>query len=193
MKPSPLRLEWISYPSLSFEARKSDGNAPISTTVRGRVIFYADGHHAAELHLDSAEADGSAYSFAVHVVATFGLELANALQAYKCSAAALPPMVAVNVIRVLYSGARELLATATARGPHGAAMIESVLIEPGDVEIGSVEPMAKILHDVFGVDDGTLSSAPATGKASKTRKRSPPDTSPATPKPTRNDGSRQKL
>ncbi len=179
MKPSPLQLEWVSYPSLRFDAQESDGNAAIPTTVRGRVIYYADGHHAAELHLDSVAGDAHAYSFAVHVVATFGLDLTRALAAYKCQPVALPKMVAVNVVRVLYSGARELLATATARGPHGAAMIESVLIEPADVEVGSTDPMQDILRKIFGVDDEAIAklesaaaaAAPAPRKV-RTRRKS---------------------
>lgn len=156
MKPSPLQLEWVSYPALRFEAKPVDGTAVIPTSVKARVNYYQDGHHAAELQLESAGGEGCAYDFSVHAVATFGFDLERAKDAYKCTALALSKVVATNLIRVLYSGARELLATTTARAPHGAAMIESVLIEPADVQIGSEDPMVEILRTVFGVDEETL-------------------------------------
>ena len=179
MKPSPLQLEWVSYPSLRFEARPTDGNTAMTTRVKARVIYYADGHHGAELQVESADADGFAYSFAVHVVATFGFDLARALAAYKCPPMVLPGIVAANVVRVLYSGARELLATATARAPHGTAIIESVLIEPADVDVGSTEPMSDILHQVFGIDKADLAT-PSTAAKKKSRSRAvrPPSPSP---------------
>lgn len=156
MKPSPLQLEWVSYPALRFEAKPADGKTLIPARVRARVSYYKDGNHGADLWLESAEADGCAYEFSVHAVATFGFDLERAKDAYKCTAVALSKVVATNLIRVLYSGARELLATTTARAPHGAAMIESVLIEPADVQIGSEDPMVEILRTVFGVDEETL-------------------------------------
>lgn len=158
MKPSPLQLEWVSYPSLRFEAKPDDGKSIIPTRVRAQVIYYKDGNHGAELWLESAGADGCAYDFAVHAVATFRFDLERAKEAYKSTAVTLSRVVATNLIRVLYSGARELLATTTARAPHGAAMIESVLIEPSDVQIGSADPMVEVLRSVFGVDEETLAA-----------------------------------
>lgn len=153
MKPSPLLLKWISYPRLSFEAKLTDGDEPVRTRINATVSYFADGNHGAELHLESVEAEGAGYTFSVDVVAMFGIDVNRALETYRCSRKALPGVVSVNIARVLYSGARELLAMATARAPHGAVMIESVLVEPADVKIGSKEAVDVILREVFGVED----------------------------------------
>lgn len=166
MKASPLQLEWISYPALQFEAHPlgdeaaATAGAAIPTQLQARVIYYADGHHGAELRLESAAA--GPYTFAVQVAATFRFDLQRALEAYRCQAQVLPGIVAANIVRVLYSGARELLATTTARGPHGPALIESVLIEPSDVSIGSVEPMDMVMQQAFGL---TLAAKPQADAA----------------------------
>ena len=184
MKPSPLQLEWVSYPALRFEAKPEDGKTVIPTNVRARVIYYKDGNHGADLWIESADTEGCAYEFAVHAVATFGFDLERAKEAYKCASVTLSRVVATNMIRVLYSGARELLATTTARAPHGVAMIESVLIEPADVQIGSADPMVEILRAVFGADEETLAkieeraSAESKGKPEaepirKSKKKAP--------------------
>lgn len=165
MKPSPLQLKWVSYPALRFEAKPADGTAVIPTRVKARVIYFKDGNHGADLWLESAEVEDCAYEFSVHAVATFGFDLERAKEAYKSTSLALSRVVATNLVRVLYSGARELLATATARAPHGAAMIESVLIEPADVQIGSEDSMAEILRAVFGVDDVAMAEIEESAKA----------------------------
>ncbi|MCL6619947.1 MAG: hypothetical protein K6T33_09185 [Thermomonas hydrothermalis] len=156
MKASPLQLDWVSYPALQFEAHQlgeqaaATAGGAIPTNVQARVTYYSDGRHGAELRLESA-AEEAPYTFAVHVAATFRFDLQRALEAYRCTPQALPGFVAANIVRVLYSGARELLATATARGPHGPALIESVLIEPADVSIGSMEPIDLVMQKAFGV------------------------------------------
>lgn len=164
MKPSPLRLEWVVYPSLRYEARPSEASAkPIPTSITAKVIYFADGRHGAELHLESAGSDLDLYTFAVDVVATFSIDVGVALEAYRCKPAGLPRIVAANIARVLYSGARELLATATGRSPHGPALIESVLIEPSDVTISSNEPIETILRDLFRVDEESLAQLRGAG------------------------------
>lgn len=166
MKASPLQLDWVSYPALQFQAHQPGEqaaaipNGVIPTRVQARVIYYADGHHGAELHLESA-AEEALYTFSVHVAATFRFDLQRALAAYRCTPQALPGFVAANIVRVLYSGARELLATTTARGPHGPALIESVLIEPSDVSIGSMEPIELVMQKAFGVVPPQEEAAPA--------------------------------
>ena len=126
--------------------------SPVPTRIKAAVMFTADGLHFADLSLESADDGSSAYTFSVQVVATFGFDRDIALQSYRCRPVDLPHILSANVARVLYSGARELLATATGRAPHGPLMIESVLIEPHDVEISSREPMEVILREVFGVE-----------------------------------------
>lgn len=164
MKPSPLQLEWVGYPSLRYEARPTETSTkPIPTSITAKVIYFADGKHGAELHLESAGSDLDPYTFAVDVVATFSIDVSVALEAYRCKPVGLPRIVAANIARVLYSGARELLATATGRSPHGPAFIESVLIEPNDVTISSNEPIETILRDLFRVDEESLAQLRAGG------------------------------
>lgn len=171
MKPSPLRLDWVCYPRLSYEARMQEAKpSPVPTRIKAAVMFTADGLHFADLCLESAGDSGSAYTFSVQVVATFGFDRDIALQSYRCRPVDLPHILSANVARVLYSGARELLATATGRAPHGPLMIESVLIEPHDVEISSREPMEVILREVFGVEDPEKESTSRDGKREARKK-----------------------
>lgn len=67
------------------------------------------------------------------------------------------------------TAARELLATFTARAPHGSVLVESVLIGPEDVKIVSVESQEKMLHELFGVE---LSEAPEKKAAPRPKVKS---------------------
>jgi preprotein translocase subunit SecB len=161
MEQSPLRLEWVAYPSASFKARiqtedSEDVDNLASADISCSVVYSADGKHTAELKLSSKEAsaDGSLYDFSVEVVALFYIDIERAKKVYLSGgkkADTLPVTVAVNVVRILYSSARELLATFSARGPFGGVMVESVLIGPEDVKIRSTVPKEEILRDVFKV------------------------------------------
>lgn len=151
------------------------------TKVAPIVLFFTDGPHGAELRIEGEEAEDAPYSFVVEVVASFTFDLELALQTYRCKPIALPDIIAANIARVLYSGARESLAGATARAPHGAAMIESLFIEPTDVDIRFSSPAPEMLQRIFGVDDQTIEaiepeirgqSKEETGKASMSNAKS---------------------
>lgn len=161
MKPSPLRLEWLTYPSASFEALpvNADSISPIQLRMSATVIYRLDGAHSVELDLSSNEdsTSGAAYRVAVQAVAAFSFDLARAREAYRQSSLeALPAVIAVNITRIVYSSARELLASFTARAPHGSALIESILIGREDVKIGSDESRDQVLKAQFGIEPSAL-------------------------------------
>ncbi|MCK9539218.1 hypothetical protein [Dokdonella sp.] len=156
MKRSPLQLEWLSYPAASFRALPvgEDPIKPLMIKIAATVTYHLDSPHQVELTLSSQDdIDGAAYSISVEAIAAFRFDLDQARAVYHDAPAnALPMVLAVNVTRIVYSAARELLATLTARAPHGSVLIDSILIGPEDVTIGSVEPQDKILSTVFGAD-----------------------------------------
>jgi preprotein translocase subunit SecB len=163
MKPSPLQLEWLVYPAASFRAQPADAGADAATPVKVavQVTYHLDAPHSIELTLssDNDQAPNTPYTFAIEAVAAFTFDLAQARAAYgNTPAAALPTVLAVNVARIVYSAARELLATFTARAPYGGVLVESVLIGPEDVEITSVDSQQKVLQELFELE------APATPK-----------------------------
>jgi hypothetical protein len=161
MKPSPLQLEWLIYPAASFRARELDDTAAIDVAaikVTAHVTYRLDAPHSVELTLcsDDDAAQNTPYTFAIEAVAAFTFDLAQARAAYgNTPLPQLPHVIAVNVARMVYSAARELLASFTARAPHGSALLASVLIGPEDVQISSVEPQATVLQGLFGVGVST--------------------------------------
>lgn len=164
MKPSPLQLEWLVYPAASFRAQmvSDEPGRPGPVKVKAQVTYHLDAPHGVELTLSSDDdhAHNAPYAFAIEAVAAFRFDLAQARTAYgNTPPRALPQVIAVNVARIVYSAARELLATFTARAPHGGVLVESVLIGPEDVQIRSVEPQEKLLQALFGVE-----SSPAPKK-----------------------------
>ncbi len=153
MKTSPLQLDWVTYPKAHFEARDAeadDGSTEPELDVEPIVSFELDGAHLAYLTVKSPEdARGWPYTFHVDVVAQFRIDLESAEQSYRMPRMRLPPIIAANVSRVLFSSAREFLAGITARGPRDALTLPSVVIEPVDVRVGSNVPALEILEKVF--------------------------------------------
>jgi preprotein translocase subunit SecB len=160
MKTSPLQLKWVTYPTVSYETVEdfeSERNPAIPAEVEADVSYSLQGDHLAFLKIsnEGESAISVPYRFSVTVVAAFSFDLEIARREYNPKAASgLPPILAVNVARILYAGAREQLAMVTARAPHGPAMLDSVMLEPSDVTIRSpgAEPEVVLRH-VFGATD----------------------------------------
>jgi hypothetical protein len=175
MKSSPLQLKWVTYPSASFEAVEDfegDQSAPIAATVEAVVNYDLDGLHTAFVTISDDESRPGPYKFSLLVVSQFSFDLERAKETYRPTTVRnLPPVIAVNVSRVLYSGAREMLSFITARAPYQAAMLDSVLLEPGDVKIKSAVSAEQILETVFQATPEELAAA----------RPSPPTPSPADP------------
>jgi hypothetical protein len=160
MKTSHLQLDWVRYPHASYQAIPSEESEfpPAKTQIEARVTYDRDGTHFAWLKLSSGDEPMRGYDFELEAIATFKFDLDIALSVYKAANDKLPRILAVNITRMLYASAREMLAVLTARAPHGSVVIESVLIEPGDVEIGSEVSPEIVLRELFHVE--TETSAP---------------------------------
>lgn len=159
MKKSPLQLDWVVYPSASYEfLEDTEGNGePIAVDIRAEVTWDMDKQHMVSLSVKNREDKGSLYRFNVVTAALFTFDLDVATQYYKPEKTQqLPAIIAVNVCRILFSGAREQIAMMTARGPRGSAMIEGVIIEPSDVKISSTVEPQRILLEVFNVPEETV-------------------------------------
>lgn len=182
MKPSPLQLKWVTYPAASYdivEDYEGSGVVAIPAVVEASIRFSMEGDHLAYLKVSSAP-DGVSvpYSFEITVVAAWSFDLVQARSEYKPRhIQSLPPMLAVNVARILYSGAREFLAILTSRGTYGAATLDSLLLEPQDVRITSDESPEVILKNLFKASKDELKKfnisaeqAPAQQTKSRTKK-----------------------
>jgi Preprotein translocase subunit SecB. len=156
MKSSPLQLEWVTYPKLSFEANSSyegDSSASMPIECSADVSYARDGHHVAELSVrnEPTSKEQQPFFFEVSVFARFSMDVDGARATYNNSQA-FPRIAAVNVARILLSSARDLLSTVTARSPYGSAMIESVLLEPGDVKVGYEGDGTSFKKEIFGIE-----------------------------------------
>lgn len=165
MKSSPLLLKWITYPAASYEAMDDyrggmDAVAPV-TLETVQISFFEDGEHMALLKLSSDHSSRPLpYKFAITAVASFSIDGEVAKKEYKTPFPdRLPSITAVNVARVLYSGAREYIAMVTSRATFGATMLESRLLEPSDVAISSDCSPEDIMKKVFLLTDEELRAA----------------------------------
>lgn len=170
MKTSPLRLNWITYPEVSYKSNVAAQPTEIVRATISAVVRYAlNGAHTCELRLSSSQDDSSHYTLVVDALASFGFDLEIARDVYKSSTPEfLATTIAVNVTRILYASAREMVAIITARAPFGSAVIESLLIEPPDVRISSDEAPEVILQELFGRNDvAIVQSEPVVPKKTK--------------------------
>lgn len=169
MKSSPLQLKWVTYPSASFEAVEAfDGDqvAPLAAKVEAVVNYDMEGLHTAFVTISDDESKPGPYKFSMLVVSQFAFDLDRAKETYRPSATRnLPPVIAVNVSRILYSGAREMLSMMTARAPYQAALLDSVLLEPSDVKIRSTVSAEQILETVFKATPEEMAAARETVSA----------------------------
>lgn len=160
MKKSPLRLSWITYPAASYELsedHKGDiaGEAYVAADVSAEVRYQPEGEHFAYLKLKNREGDSdSPYKFSVHVVASFTFDLEIAKREYRgVPTRGLVPMIAVNVCRILYASAREYLSMITSRATYGTAVLDSILLEPTDVQIESDLAPPDLIQTLFGATE----------------------------------------
>lgn len=163
MKPSPLRLNWVTYPSASYELtddQDPDTDSPVAADVSAEVKYNPTGEHYAFLRVTSRKEDAPRpYKFSVVAVASFEFDLEIAKREYRSlDAKGLVPMIAVNVSRILYAGVREYLAMITSRATFGAAVLDSTLLEPRDVSIDSDLEPPDLVKTLFGATDEEVSA-----------------------------------
>lgn len=172
-KPSPLQLETIFYPTVSYKAAHIEGDdvdrQPMPVQISAFVNFRDEGPHFAYLTLEQENEEGThPFQLDVEVFCAFYINIDVARRTYPPTD--MPSYIAVNIARILYSGAREMISSTTARSPHGAASIESVLIQKSDVTVkyeGSGEEV-EIMGRIFNSDDATakVTEQPKAGPVS---------------------------
>jgi hypothetical protein len=153
MKPSPLLLDSLEYPAISYQCNRDVSAkhiaAPIAAQVSAGVRFRKTGKHLAWLDIQQPnQTNDLAFSFTVECFASFRYDSDLGREVY--GKAAGPSVVSVNVARILYSSVRDMLATVTARSPYGALIIESQVLEPADVHVGFDDDLDEWVESVFG-------------------------------------------
>ncbi|MCC5070827.1 hypothetical protein [Xanthomonas campestris] len=154
MKLSPLQLDTPQYPVVSIRAVPGVSeemlDAPLPVSVRAQVLYDSDLSHMASLSIEQND-ETQPYVVSIQVLTSFRIDIERCREAYK--ALPNPEMVAVNIARILYASAREILAMVSARAPYGSAMLPGMTIEASDVDIkfetGKVD---FILEHAFGLD-----------------------------------------
>ena len=169
MKSSPLQLSWIQYISASFELREpsqdADATAPLGVSVDSQVEYGDGNEHFAVVRIKTTDANRGIYKVAVEAVAEFGFDLEIARREYRPRLApALANIIAVNVARIVYASAREYIAAMTARAPFGTAILESALLEPGDVSITSRKSQEELLKSLFGATEAEIDQYMGKGR-----------------------------
>lgn len=174
MKNSPLLLDSPEYIAVEVRAHPHEDeeklNAVLPISVSAMVTYASSGHHFAMLFL-TQDSDDYAYTVDIRLYGSFRLDVNECRAAYK---EFNPAVIAVNVVRLLYASAREMLAFVSARGPHGTANLPSVLIEPRDVRIdfadGQRDEVLLNFFDFTQEQIEELDEAIARRKAEKAKK-----------------------
>lgn len=161
MNLSPLQLDLPEYPVVSVKAMPSIGeartNQPLPLEVDARVLFDKSGDHFAFLSIQQQD-ESWPYTLQIDVYAGFRIDVDGCRQAYK--SAFNPEVVSVNVARILFSGAKEMLALVSSRSPYGTAKLPTLLIQPSDVNIGFEDGhLDEILVQSFGLDPDAVQEA----------------------------------
>lgn len=153
MKKSPFQLQQPEFPTIEIRAHHIDQSRvgeELPVAVDGLVTYDIDGNHFAALTIMQASEE-YAYSFKIQLFSVFRLDIELAKETY--GKGINPGVIAVNIARILYSGAREMLAVVSSRGPYGPALLPTLLIEPPDVSLEFGEGKHKeILAKHFGYD-----------------------------------------
>lgn len=158
MKNSPLQLGPIRYSDVVVHAVPeldlSEANEILPIQVEASVFYNAAGEHYAVVGVSQKS---SAYPYLIEVSAftMFSMDVDGCSEAYRQHFN--PSVIGVNVVRMLYSSVRDMIASITARAPYETAKIPTLMIEPKDVnlhfESGGEEI---ILQKCFGINDEQL-------------------------------------
>ncbi|WP_215811988.1 hypothetical protein [Xanthomonas citri] len=131
--------------------------APLPVTVKAQVLYDSDLSHLAYLTIEQND-ENKPYVVSIQALTTFRIDVESCRETYR--GGPNPELVAVNIARILYAGARELLAMVSSRSPYGSALLPGMTIEPSDVEImfenGKVD---YILEHSFGLDPEKIQAA----------------------------------
>jgi preprotein translocase subunit SecB len=172
MKKSPVQIVEMFYPTLSYEANpRADSETfdrTLTVDIESRVTYFSDDEHMARLTIrQNAIADNLPYSLNLEAYAVFTFDKESAKQLY---GDLVILNLAVNVVSILFSSSREVLAHATSRGPYGASFIEGVIIDAASVEIDFEENPKEMVPRLFGIAPPT--SIEVKKVAHKSRRKS---------------------
>ncbi|HIE0125174.1 TPA: hypothetical protein ACXI73_000223 [Stenotrophomonas maltophilia] len=155
MKNSPLQVGKVTYTDVSIratpnvEAAAIERDLPIE--IDAGVFYSANGQHFASLTVSQKD-EQFAYTIEVSAFAPFTIDAIGCAEAYK--AAFNPGVVGVNVVRVIYSSVRDMIAGVTARAPWEIASMPTMIIEPRDISLNyEKDGRDEILRSQFGMTD----------------------------------------
>lgn len=180
MKNSPLQLGLIRYSDVVVRAVPQIDSSGISemlpVQVEASVFYTTEGEHYATVTVQQKD-ETFPYTIEVSAFTTFTVDVEGCREAYKQQFN--PAVVGVNVVRMIYSSVRDLIASITARAPYETAKIPTLIIEPKDVGLNfESDEEENILRKFFGMTDEQFekirqiqAAAVATEKAKKSTKK----------------------
>ena len=159
MKASSLQLKNFEYPVISMRATPGIDDSVVSRTIpvemSANVYFHDSGSHFALLSMAQKNSE-FAYTFEIEAFTMFSLDVDACKELYVKGYD--PGVISVNVVRLLYSASREMLAIITSRAPYGTACLPSVVIERKDVHVRfETNKRDSILKNQFNFSDDQLS------------------------------------
>lgn len=154
MSKSPLQVVELFFPEFSYRAnpaaRGTSPDAVVTVKIEASVLYCADAQHVARIFVSQDDdSSGKPYTLQVEGYAVFTFEKHLATQTWKKNAAA---GVAINAVSILFSGIREAVANATARGPFGSMYLESMIFEPDEIEIDFEQHPKELLPALFATE-----------------------------------------
>lgn len=155
MKNSPLQLDVIRYSDVVIravpEVDLDEAGDVLPVQVEASIFYGAEGEHFATVSINQKD-DAQPYLIEIAAFAAFRIDPDGCREAYK--AQFNPAVVGVNVARLLYSSARDMIASITARAPYEIAKIPTLIIEPRDISLHfESEQEEAILRTTFGFTD----------------------------------------
>ncbi len=172
MRPSPLQLEGYLVTELSFKAQPDfeyDLENPFTTVAPADLkVAVALAEHQddrlrrnCDLSVELADTSGSKFPYVFRTAFTGFFRISEKYPAHQVDL-----MFATNAPALLYSAARELLATVTGRGPYPSVTLPSVTFLPAPTDaVGQKQDAANGIRP-------TRKRAATKGKAKSTRKAS---------------------
>lgn len=155
MKKSPLQIGKMSYTEVviraipGLEADQVERELPID--VDAAVFYDVSGQHFATLSLTQRD-ESYAYTMEVTAFASFVMDAEGCSELYK--AGFKPGNIGLNVVRVIYSSMRDLIAGITARSPWEVAQMPTLIIESSDIQINFEKDFRdQILRDEFAMSE----------------------------------------
>lgn len=154
MKRHLLQLDIPQYTIFDLRAHPHDDEKllqrELPLSLAANMTLSKDGNHFAMVFL-SQESKDYAYTFEVQAFATFRLERGN--EEIEVQTALNPADVVLNVARLLFSSARELLNIVSSRAVHGPIVLPTFNIQPSDIDVEFEGDRFEVLRTQFGMTE----------------------------------------